>query len=168
MEYPKLKYVKDSKGFFDYSKEGVVCKCCGNNTHFYAFSIYSTEDIDVICYDCVVSGNACKKFNGTFNEVSKLIDNKEAMNEIIKKPPTIPAYQEIGWPTCCNDMCIYLGVCSKEDLENEQIWNDIEETYDEDDAKYIPLEELKEMNPSYLLLFKCPVCNKHRIVVDLD
>ena len=164
MEYPKFKYIKNVERFLNTSEEGVECDCCGKVAHLFADTMYSKEDISVICVDCIKSGEACEKFDGEFNIAIK-IDNAEAMDELLHKTPPLPSFQEFDWPACCNDFCTYLSVCKNEDLQNEKILADLKETFDEE---YISYEEMLDMMPEYLLLFKCEKCGKHHVIVDVD
>lgn len=164
MEYPKLKYIDNSKDVLEYTEEGVKCDCCGKTTNFYTDLIYSKQDVEAICVDCVTSGNASKKFDGNFNEAEN-IEDKMAMEEVELKTPTLPTYQEFLWPACCNDMCVYLRKCTEKDLENKELMLDVQSNFKDDN---IPFEDIKKMSPSFLRLFKCAHCGKHKILVDLD
>ena len=164
MDYPKFKYIEDSEEVLQYSKKGVKCQCCGKTVNFYNDFIYAEEDVDCICYDCIQSGLACEKFNGSFNEANQ-IENVEAYNEVVYKTPVIPTYQEFTWPDCCNDMCKYLRRFTEEDLNDEKIMNDLQETYQDE---YISFEELTTFPLEDILLFKCLHCGKHFVILDLD
>ena len=166
MEYPKFKYLDNSEKFLEFSENGVVCDCCGKSTNLYTNNMYTSKDINAICVDCIVSGDACEKFDGEFNTVS-VIDNQDATDELTYRTPMLSTFQEIDWPACCNDFCKYLRVCTAEDMEDEDLWEEIEETFDEDEEEY-SIDEVREMNPSYLLLYKCEICGKHHIKIDVD
>lgn len=43
-----------------------VCQCCGQETEYYLGNMYCKEDIECICLECVASGKAAEKFDGTF------------------------------------------------------------------------------------------------------
>lgn len=160
MEIPKLKYVKNSEEFFETSEEPRICECCGKETHVFTSMIYSEEEVNCICADCVVSCKACSKFDGFFNEAEE-IDNIEAYCTVTRQTPTIQSYQEIIWPACCNDYCTYLRRCTEEDLKDEKI----REAYNHQLAEDIKIEEI---DPDYLILFQCEKCGKHHLELDLD
>ena len=166
MEYPKFKYLENSEEFLNFSEEGVVCDCCGKTTNLFTDTMYTAEDINAICVDCIKSGEACEKFDGEFNTVS-IINNKEATDELLHKTPAIHTFQEIDWPACCNDFCKFLRFFTDDDYENEQIWEDLEETL-ENDEEYYTIEDIKDMDLSYLLLYKCEICGKYHIKIDVD
>ena len=164
MEYPKFKYVANGEDVLQYDKNGVKCKCCGKVANFYTDFIYSEQEVDVICDECVKSGLACEKFDGTFNDANE-IDNVEALDEIVHKTPVLPTYQEFIWPDCCNDMCKYLRRLTKKDLKDAKIMQDLQQTYDDE---FVSLEELKTFPSENILLFQCPHCSKHYVILDLD
>ena len=167
MDYPKFKYIEDCHDILEYNKEGVQCQCCGKITNFYTEHIYCVEDIDVICDECIKSGFACKKFNGSFNEARK-IDNIDAFNEIVHKTPRIPAFQEFIWPDCCNDMCKYLRLvrlATDKDLEDPAIIESLKETWKN---QYITLDDLVKFHWADILLFQCTHCGKYYANLDQD
>lgn len=164
MEYPKFKYVEDGKDVIKYSKEKLICQCCGKSTNFFTDFIYSELDIDVICADCVKSGLACATFQGFFNNTKK-IRNIDAVNEITFRTPVLPSYQEFLWPDCCKDMCKYLRRLSKNNLKDEKIMKDVQETFKDE---FVSFEELKTFPSDNLLLFQCLHCGKHHVILDLD
>lgn len=161
---PIFKYIENIEGSLTISTKPVKCDCCGKETIVYANSMFTTQDINAICCECIQSGLACEKFNGRFNNAPE-IDNDTAMRELSTKTPPLPTFQEIEWPDCCNDFCKFLRVCNSKDLKDKIILTDLEETFVDD---IYELEDLPTMNPNYLLLFQCTKCGKHYIVIDLD
>ena len=164
MKFPKLKYIEDSSDVYEYSKEGKICQCCGKKANFYTTMIYCDDDIDVICQDCVVSGRACEKFDGYFNE-SEESGNFMAKDEVEICTPTLPTYQEVVWPACCNNYCKYLRRFTKEDSKNETIMKSLEKTFDDE---FVPFEDLKNYKGDYVILFKCEECGEYYAIVDMD
>ena len=164
MEYPKFKYYRNPRLAVKFDEEPVICDCCKNPTHFYANSMYTTEDINAICPDCITSGKACEKFDGEFNTAINF-GNDEAYEQLVTKTPPLSTFQEIDWPHCHNDYCTYIGTCTEEDLENEDLMAELEETFDEDGYEF---EEIQDMSPDYLLLYQCEVCGKHHVKIDVD
>lgn len=54
--------------------ENSVCQCCEREVNAYIENIYSKEDINCICLNCVANGAAAKKFDGSFiNNAQKII-----------------------------------------------------------------------------------------------
>lgn len=164
MEYPKFKYVENSEEVLKYSKKGKKCECCGETSNFYTDFIYAEEDVSCICHECIQSGLACEKYDGSFNEANQ-IDNVDAYDEVVYKTPVIPTYQEFIWPDCCNDMCKYLRRCTQDDFKNNKIMQDLEQTYQDE---YVSLEELKTFPEENILLFQCLHCGKYFVILDLD
>lgn len=159
-----FKYIDDENFCLNKSNKSKKCDCCGTSINVYTDLIYSIHDVNAICVDCIKSGKAANKFDGTFNKCEE-IDNKEAMKEVETKTPTLPSFQDFFWPACCNDMCKFIGHPSKINMKDNNFWKNLSETYDDED---IPFEDLKSFSPSYLLLFQCLHCNKIRVIVDLD
>lgn len=71
-----------------------ICQCCGEKTNAYIQNIYAIEDIDCICMNCVSSGKAAHKFNGTYIQDADWIDNPIATEELYKKRQDILAGRE--------------------------------------------------------------------------
>jgi len=42
-----------------------TCDCCGKKVSAYVTSMYTAEDVECICMECVASGAAAEKFDGT-------------------------------------------------------------------------------------------------------
>ena len=99
--------------------------------------------MNAICPECISSGEAAKIFNGTFNEATE-INNVSAMEEVEKNTPGVMSFQYFVWPACCNDMCRYLRRASKQDFKNDKFWQDVAETYEEDDL--MPIEVINKFN----------------------
>lgn len=163
MKYPVLKYIENSSDVYEYLKEGKECQCCGNRVNFYTTMIYSEEDIDVICHDCVVSGKACAKFNGEFNEAEP-VDNFELQEEVCKKTPTLPTCQELIWPACCGDYPKYLRRLTSEDLLNDEVMNSLKNTFKDEYVAFDDLGDYEDM----AVLFKCNKCGQYHAIIDLD
>ena len=71
-------------GAFEESKEGVVCDCCGKMTHiFYTNPFFSVEDIAYLCPECIASGEAARKYDGSFQDdfsVDDGVDDPEKLD----------------------------------------------------------------------------------------
>lgn len=163
MQYPVLKYIENSSDVYEYSKVRKQCQCCGEIVNFYTTMIYSEEDIDVICHNCVVSGKACVQFDGQFNEAEPL-DNFELQDEVCRKTPSLPTYQELIWPTCCGDYPKYLRRINAEDLKDKEIMNSLKNTFKDKIVAFNDLCDYEDM----AVLFKCQKCGEYHAVIDLD
>jgi hypothetical protein len=62
-------------GAFEESTTGVVCNCCGKETHiFYTNPFFSVEDIAYLCPECIANGEAARKYDGSFQDDFSLDD----------------------------------------------------------------------------------------------
>ncbi len=103
---PTFKYHPDSldTGAFEESKEGVICDCCGKTTHiFYTAPFFSVEDIEYLCPECVSSGKAAEKFDGSFQDNFSLdggVDDPRSWTSSSTVPPaTLAGSRNTGGPT---------------------------------------------------------------------
>ena len=80
-------------GAFEESADGVVCDCCGKTTHvFYTNPFFSVEDIAYLCPECIASGEAVRKYDGSFQDDFSLddgVDDPEKLDELIHRPPRL-------------------------------------------------------------------------------
>jgi uncharacterized protein len=87
------------------------CLCCGNvRGLIYTGLIYSRrEDEPRVCPWCIADGSAATAWNGTFN----WIDGRNipsAVREAVQRcTPDIISWQDLEWPICCNDACVFKG-----------------------------------------------------------
>lgn len=145
-----------------------------------AISLEPVQNNVVLCPQCIASGKAAKKFKFEFNSSLCLenCSNKSAQNEVIYKTPSVYSMQEFLWPSCCDDMCQYVGNLADE-------WHDISKIDSEIDPLILetikqnetfveigrPLHELIEalnQNAVGVLVFRCLHCGKYRVIIDLD
>ena len=94
-----------------------TCNCCGKETDAYVRSMYTREDVDCICMECVASGAAAEKFDGEFIQDADPVDNDEAREELFCRTPGYVSWQGENWAACCNDYCEYIGAVGTEELE---------------------------------------------------
>ena len=159
-------------GAFEESKEGVVCDCCGKMTHiFYTNPFFSVEDIAYLCPECIASGEAARKYDGSFQDdfsVDDGVDDPEKLDELIHRTPGYCGWQQEYWRAHCGDYCAYLGYVGARELRALGV---LEEVLDD------PMwdEEQKEMiresvNGGHLqcYLFRCLHCGKHLVWMDFD
>lgn len=146
-----------------------VCQCCGKTVHEYIENVYSPEDIDCICLECVYSGEAAKKFKATFVEDAEHVSNPAKRNELFCCTPGYSAWQGEYWLACCDDYCQYLRRVGMKELEEMGIKEKVLEEYASHDDGY-PLEVLEDClykdGDMSGYLFKCSHCGKYRLYVD--
>lgn len=149
----------------------VVCDCCGKQTDvYYTNPFYSTADVDFLCPECIASGAAAEKFHGEFQD-SESVDEVSApakLDELIHRTPGYCGWQQEYWLAHCDDYCAFLGYPTWDDLENDGLAAEIEETYREDICG-IEFEDAREhLQENECYLFKCLHCGKHFIYIDFD
>lgn len=146
-----------------------VCQCCGRMVHEYIENVYSPEDIDCVCLECVHNGEAAKKFKATFVEDAEPVSNQAKRTELFCRTPGYSAWQGEYWLACCDDYCQYLGRVGMKELEELGIKDEVLAEYASHDDGY-PVEVLEEClhkdGDMSGYLFKCCHCGKHRLYVD--
>lgn len=70
-----------------------VCQCCGRAVHEYIENVYSPEDVDCICLECVHSGEAAEKFKATFVEDAEPVSDSAKRTELFCRTPGYMAWQ---------------------------------------------------------------------------
>ena len=105
-------------GAFEESAEGVVCDCCGKMTHiFYTNPFFSVEDIAYLCPACIASGEAARKYDGSFQDdfsVDDGVDDPEKLDELIHRTPGYSGWQQEYWRAHCGDYCAFWAMWAPE------------------------------------------------------
>ena len=145
-----------------------VCQCCGKTVTAYTENMYTADDIDCICMECVASGAAAKRFNGTFIQDADPINNAEAKDELFHRTPGYFSWQGENWAACCNDYCEYLGTVGTEELEELGIADE----FFNSDGSYGDWKNVRQdlMKDGYVngYLFRCLHCGKYHLRIDAD
>lgn len=84
---PKFKYHPNLYKSGEVEFQEGICNCCGQKVNAYITSMYCVEDVDCICLECVASGRAADKFDGTFIQGADPIDDEEKKNELFCRTP---------------------------------------------------------------------------------
>ena len=165
---PKFKYHPNvyESGEVEFSKG--VCDCCGKEVEAYVQSMYTRENVDCICMECIASGAAAEKFDGDFIQDADPIDNEEAREELFCRTPGYISWQGENWAACCNDYCEYIGTVGTKELEELGIADELFEEYDscggyDDVRKYLVKD-----GSLCGYLFRCLHCGKYHLRVDAD
>lgn len=171
---PTFRYHPDplDTGAFDESKEGVVCDCCGKTTHiFYTNPFFSIEDIAYLCPECIASGAAARKYNGSFQDNLSLddgVDNPEKLDELIHRTPGYSGWQQEYWRAHCGDYCAFLGYVGARELRALGVLEEVldDSMWDEEEKEMIR----ESVNGGHLqcYLFQCLHCGKHLLWMDFD
>lgn len=197
----EFKYFKNADKEFAENLDGDPCVCCGKISKY----IYKHVDIletdfesadnsddsfeigssgkrhkITLCSACIANGKAAKKLKSEFNSsyCMERCKNKAAKNEVRYQTPSVFSFQEFLWPSCCDDMCQYVGNLNDEWHDASKITTEIDPLIIEaikNDETFIdidrPLEELVEacnQNEMSVLIFRCLHCGKYRVIIDLD
>lgn len=171
---PTFRYHPDplDTGAFDESKEGVVCDCCGKTTHiFYAYPFFSVEDIEYLCPECIASGEAARKYSGSFQDDFSLddgVDDPEKLDELMHRTPGYSGWQQEYWRAHCGDYCAFLGYVGARELRALGVLEEVldDPMWDEEQKKMIR----ESVNGGHLqcYLFQCLHCGKHLLWMDFD
>jgi uncharacterized protein CbrC (UPF0167 family) len=148
-----------------------VCQCCGKETEYYYDGMYSVEDVNCLCPECIASGAAAEKFDGDFiQDVEEGVDDQAKTDELTKRTPGYTSWQGEYWLTHCNDYCAFIGEVGTKELADRGIADEVFADYaamDEfsvDDVK----EYLQKEGSMAGYLFRCLHCGKYRLWVDAD
>ncbi|MBR4162428.1 MAG: CbrC family protein [Solobacterium sp.] len=146
-----------------------VCNCCGKTVTEYVEEVYSSEDLDCICLECIHDGSAAKKFDAEFVQYAEKVSDPQKHDELFHRTPGYMAWQGENWLACCDDYCEYLGPVGIKELEEMGIKKEALDDYSKQVPAY-PLDVVEE----YLskegdltgYLFRCLHCGKYRLYVD--
>lgn len=171
---PKFKYSPNcyENGVFSKSEsEKIICQCCGNQTEYYYTSMYAYEDLDAICPKCIESGEAARKFDGSFiQDIECMISDRELLNKFFETTPGYLSWQGEYWLVHCNDLCEYIGPVGSKELECMGILDEVLKEYHEKeqimDIEYVKKYLCKDGEVAGYL-FRCLHCKKYRIWIDI-
>ena len=167
---PKPKMLET--GAFEESTTGVVCDCCGKETHiFYTNPFFSVEDIAYLCPECIANGEAARKYDGSFQDDFSLddgVDDLEKLDELIHRTPGYSGWQQEYWRAHCGDYCAFLGYVGARELRALGALEDVldDPMWDEEQKGMIR----ESVNGGHLqcYLFQCLHCGKHLVWMDFD
>ena len=99
-------------GAFEESADGVACDCCGKTTHiFYTGPFYAVEDIEYLCPECISSGEAARKYDGSFQDdcsVDEAWRIRPSWTSSSTAPPATPVgSRNTGAPTAATTVPIW-------------------------------------------------------------
>jgi len=159
-------------GAFKQSREGVVCDCCGKTTYiYYEMPFFAIDDIDYLCPQCIASGAAAKKFDGSFQDDMSLdngVDNPEKLDELIHRTPGYCGWQQEYWRAHCGDYCAFVGYVGARELRalgvmeevlDDPMWNDEQKEW---------IQNAVNGGHMQCYLFQCLHCGKHLLWMDID
>lgn len=174
LDLPIFRYHPDplETGAFQKSKEGVICDCCGKTTHIcYEGPFFAIDDIDCLCPECIASGKAAGKFDGSFQDdysVDEGVEDPQKLDELIHRTPGYQGWQQEYWRAHCGDFCAFLGYVGARELRALGILDEVlnDPMWDEQQKEIIQ----KSVNGSSVqcYLFQCLHCGKHMVWMDVD
>lgn len=148
-----------------------ICDCCKKEVHAFVSSMYTRENVDCICMDCIKNGSAAKKFKGTFIQYAEKLLDKNKEKILFNKTPGYVSWQGEYWLSCCNDYCEFIGDVGIKELNNLKIADELIDEYckkfnifDSDVIK----ENLTAKGSIAGYLFKCKHCDKYHLYVDME
>ncbi|SKA71069.1 hypothetical protein SAMN02745111_02153 [Eubacterium uniforme] len=148
-----------------------ICQCCGKQVNEYIEHLYTAEEVDCICLQCVSNGMAAKKFDAEFVSYADHVSDPEKWDELFHRTPGYLGWQDDYWLACCDDYCQYLGRVGIAELDKLGIKDEVLREYVQRDDAY-SLEDVEK----YLYkdgdmsgyLFKCIHCGKYHLWVDAN
>lgn len=172
---PEFKYHPDpiATGEFKVSDEPVICDCCGKPTDIvYDGPFYSQEEVYCLCPQCIKSGNAAKKFDGTFHDdelFDEGVEDKEKIYELIHRTPGYSGIQQEYWRVHCSDFCAFIGHVGSKELTEIGVMDEVLDDYGIDEYIEDDIRNRLEKEGDFQgYLFRCLHCGKYLLRWDCD
>lgn len=147
-----------------------ICNCCNKEVKAYVGTMYTGEDVDCICMNCIKDGSAAGKFDGTFIQEAEDISDQEKTDILFCKTPGYISWQGEHWIACCDDYCEFIGDVGIKELEQLDTYDEVidecckEYSWEKDYLK----QNLTAGGTVAGYLFKCKHCGKYHLYVDLS
>lgn len=151
--------------------EDGICQCCGHKTDQYIEHIYSAENLDCICLECISNGSAAKKFDATFVSSAETVTDREKQDELFCRTPGYLGWQDEYWLACCDDYCQYIGRVGMSELNEMENGEEILQEYLMRDDAYsedVVRDCMHKEGDMSGYLFKCLHCGKYHLWVDAN
>lgn len=159
-------------GAFQESVEGIVCNCCEKITHiYYETPFFAIDDIGCLCPECIASGRAASKFDGSFQDdcsVDEGVDDPNKLDELIHRTPGYCGWQQEHWRAHCGDYCAFLGYVGARELRALGVMDEVLDDSIWDDEQKEMIQESINGGSMQCYLFQCIHCGKHLVWVDWD
>lgn len=167
---PVFKYCPDPiKSEIFKTDQIVECECCGEEVDvYYDGPIYTEEDFEYFCPNCIHSGKAKEELDAEFQQ--DLINDENVVNEEYKKEvmfrtPGYHSWQGNQWPAHCDDYCAFIAYVGWQEIENMGIGDKIDTL----DVDINHLQKYMQNNGSLQgYLFKCLKCGQFVVYSDCD
>ena len=129
------------------------------------------EDIEYLCPECISSGEAARKYDGSFQDDCSVDDGVEdpaRLDELIHRTPGYSGWQQEYWRAHCDDYCAYLGHVGARELRALGVLEDVLDDPMWDDEHKEMIQESVNGGHLQCYLFQCLHCGKHLVWMDFD
>ncbi len=164
---PKFKYQPNIKNNEAVIFNRNICDCCGKNVEAYIENMYCKENVNCICLNCIDSGAASEKYDGTFIQDAEFIEDKDKRDELFKRTPGYISWQGEHWLTCCNDYCEFIGNVGIEELEEMKLSDKVIFEYEQKSGNMVDKKVLSKNGTVAGYLFRCLHCKEYHLWVDM-
>ena len=159
-------------GAFEESVDGVTCDCCGQTTHvFYTAPFFAVENIECLCPECIASGEAARKYHGSFRTIAPWtggVEDPARLEELIYRTPGYHGWQQEYWRAHCGDYCAFLGYVGARELRALGALEDVLDDPMWDEGQKEMIRESVNGGHLQCYLFQCLHCGKHLVWMDFD
>lgn len=171
---PVFKYHPDPfrTEVFVRQQEPSSCPCCGKPTLVvYEGPFYCEGEVTGLCPDCIASGTAAEKYDGTFQDPESVdeVDDPDKLEELVCRTPGYYGWQQEYWRAHCGDFCAFVGYVGYKELKQMGL---LEEVLEDPDLDYAwrreNLTSLTNGGSMQGYLFRCLHCGKHLLHIDCD
>lgn len=171
MEKIKFKYHPNIYDDDILVREAGVCQCCNKKVNEYIEHIYSSQDVNCVCLQCISDGSAAKKLDAEFIAYAETVSDLQKIEELFHRTPGYLGWQDGYWLACCDDYCQYLGRVGIDELDSLGCKDEVINEYAQRDDAYSIEDVLKYMYKDGDMsgyLFKCIHCGKYHLWVDAN
>jgi len=169
---PKFKYHPNCyENTFSKAENGKfpTCQCCDKETEYFYDAMYSREEIECLCPNCIATGIAAKKFDGDFvQDADEIDENENRRKELFECTPGYESWQGENWLAHCNDYCAFIGKVGIKELKELGIIKKVLAEYKK--RKEYNIKDVKKClhkeGDMAGYLFQCLHCKKYLLYVD--
>ncbi|GED63583.1 CbrC family protein [Lysinibacillus fusiformis] len=168
---PTFKYLPNPIEAKIFETDDIVeCDCCQQEVDvYYTGGIYAIEDVDYLCPSCIHSGEAARKYDGSYQQDlihDEQITNPTLAEEVLYRTPGYVSWQGNNWVAHCSDYCAFIGYVG---------WSDMVELGIDDKFDNYTGFSLEELSASLMnnghhqgYLFQCLECDSYVLYSDFS
>lgn len=168
---PTFKYLPNPIEAKIFETDDIVeCDCCQQEVDvYYTGGIYAIEDVDYLCPSCIHSGEAARKYDGSYQQDlihDEKITNPTLAEEVLYRTPGYVSWQGNNWVAHCSDYCAFIGYVG---------WSDMVELGIDDKFDNYTGFSLEELSASLMnnghhqgYLFQCLECDSYVLYSDFS